>query len=320
MALDTMYAGKVNSPATTLDGAINDSVTTINVVDGGDLPDAPNLAVIGTGEDAETILYETKNGNELSDVTRGFQGVAKEWDSGTPVARLFTAYDYDTLKSNITDLESRLGEVNTISNIGEGAEIYSGKDGVDFELRTLKAGSDKIDISWYTDGDYSLEEEQNSGGSEAPIVWGAIWHAQTFTPSTSYNIKRVILRLKHQGSPRGTGLVISIKATDVDGKPTGEDLISKNIGTPTTSSYTDITCTFDKSLPLTAGTKYAIVFQNEDASGNYLIYWEYVNSDSFSGGSYLTSSNSGSTWTEYASRDFRFKVYSIGVSITMKLK
>ena len=141
MALDTMYAGKVNSPATTLDGGINDSVTTINVVDGTVLPDAPNLAVIGTGEDAETILYETKNGNELSDVTRGFQGTAKAWDDGTPVARLFTAYDYDTLRNNISDLAGRLGEANTASNIGGQIEIYKQKDGVDLEFRTLRAGT-----------------------------------------------------------------------------------------------------------------------------------------------------------------------------------
>ncbi len=141
MALDTMYAGKVNSPATTLDGGINDSVTTINVVDGGDLPDAPNIAVIGTGEDAETILYGAKNANELSSVTRGFEGTAKAWDSGTSIARLFTAYDYDTLKSNITDLDSRLGETNTASNIGGYEEIFKQKEGVDLEFRTLRAGT-----------------------------------------------------------------------------------------------------------------------------------------------------------------------------------
>ena len=103
--METMYPGKVNSPATVLDGAINDSVQTINIVDGSVLPDAPNLAVIGTGEDAETILYEVKVINQLSIVTRGFQGTAKAWDSGTVIARMFTEYDYAKLKQNIETLD-----------------------------------------------------------------------------------------------------------------------------------------------------------------------------------------------------------------------
>ena len=103
--MEIMYPGKVNSPATVLDGNIDDVITTINVIDGSVLPDAPNIAVIGTGEDAETILYETKVENALSNVTRGFQGVAKAWDSGTPIARLFTEYDYAKLKQNIENLK-----------------------------------------------------------------------------------------------------------------------------------------------------------------------------------------------------------------------
>lgn len=105
--MDTMYAGKVNSPATTLNGAINDSVQTIDVIDGSVLPDSPNLAVIGTGEDAETILYGVKIANQLTFVTRGFQGIAKAWDSGTLIARMFTEKDYASLKSNITELAGR---------------------------------------------------------------------------------------------------------------------------------------------------------------------------------------------------------------------
>jgi len=111
--METMYAGKVNSPATTLDGAINDSVETIDIIDGSVLPDAPNLAVIGTGEDAETILYGVKTVNQLTSVTRGFQGTAKAWDSGTLIARMFTEYDYAKLKQNIETLDGISHTQNT---------------------------------------------------------------------------------------------------------------------------------------------------------------------------------------------------------------
>jgi len=99
--MDTMYPAKVNSPATTLSSFITDSQTTISLTDASVVPAAPNLAVIGTGEDAETVLYTGKSGNDLTGCTRGFQGTAKAWDSGTSVARFFTAYDYDTLRTNL---------------------------------------------------------------------------------------------------------------------------------------------------------------------------------------------------------------------------
>lgn len=100
-----MYAPMVNSPITELATAIDDTQTTIEVVDGSKLPDAPNLAMIGLGEDTETILYTEKNGNVLSGVTRGFQGVAKAWPQGTRVARFFSAYDHNAFMQNILGLK-----------------------------------------------------------------------------------------------------------------------------------------------------------------------------------------------------------------------
>src|SRR5690606_13361467 len=99
----TMYLGMVNSPITELAAAIDDVQTTITVVDGTKLPDAPNLAIIGLGEDAETILYTEKMGNVLSGVTRGFQGVAKAWRQGARIARFFTEYDQRAMMQNIQE-------------------------------------------------------------------------------------------------------------------------------------------------------------------------------------------------------------------------
>src|SRR5690606_27922046 len=103
-----MYAPMVNSPITELATAIDDTQTTIEVVDGSKLPDAPNLAMIGLGENTETILYTQKDGNVLSGVTRGFQGVAKAWPQGTRVARFFAAYDQMAIQENIKTLDQSL--------------------------------------------------------------------------------------------------------------------------------------------------------------------------------------------------------------------
>lgn len=109
--MQTMYPAKVNSPTTMLAGGINAVVDIIPVFNSSVLPAAPNLAAIGTDEDTETILYLTVNGNNLENVTRGFQGVAKSWPSGTQVARFITAYDHDAFKANIETHDTKLGGI-----------------------------------------------------------------------------------------------------------------------------------------------------------------------------------------------------------------
>ena len=105
MALITMYNGQVNSPQTTLNGAINSSVTSITVVDGTILPTAPMPLVISEGsKEPETVLMTNKVGNVLT-VTRAFQGVAQSWGSGASIGRNYTAYDHDTFKTNISNID-----------------------------------------------------------------------------------------------------------------------------------------------------------------------------------------------------------------------
>ncbi|MDN8590922.1 phage tail protein [Paenibacillus sp. 11B] len=109
--LEIMYPAAVNSRQTELAADINDSQTSITVLDGSVLPPAPNQLTIGTDEAAETILYTGKTGNDLTGVTRGFEGSTKSWVAGTKIARFFTAYDHDTFRGNITDLDQRLNNI-----------------------------------------------------------------------------------------------------------------------------------------------------------------------------------------------------------------
>ncbi|WP_339166101.1 tail fiber protein [Paenibacillus sp. FSL R5-0341] len=109
--LETMYPAAANSRQTELAAAINDTQTSFTVLDGSVLPPGPNQLTLGTDESAETILYTGKSGNEVTGVTRGFEGVAKSWVAGTKLARYFTAYDHDTFRDNITDLDRRLNNI-----------------------------------------------------------------------------------------------------------------------------------------------------------------------------------------------------------------
>lgn len=101
-----MYAGQVNSPETTITNNIATIDTTIYVLDPARVPTPlPNIMTLGTGTNAETVKVLSIADNALT-VERGFQGIAKDWLAGTIIARNFTAYDHDTFKDNIEDLET----------------------------------------------------------------------------------------------------------------------------------------------------------------------------------------------------------------------
>lgn len=116
MALKTMYKGKINSPDTALVENIGPTNTVIKVTDISVFPDGPNLATIGTDEEAETILYGTKTTDSLTGCTRGFQGVAKAWESNTIIARNMTEYDLQAVQDNITELNTNKAEKTSLEN------------------------------------------------------------------------------------------------------------------------------------------------------------------------------------------------------------
>ena len=100
-----MYPAQANSPETSLSGALTAAGTTVNVVDGSVLPEAPNLLTIGAdGSTAETVLMTAKSGNVLT-VTRAQNGTtARAWSAGDVIARYFTAADQTAIQENIKKL------------------------------------------------------------------------------------------------------------------------------------------------------------------------------------------------------------------------
>ncbi len=113
----TMMPGMINSPETSLSAPIDVDDTTIPVYDTSAFPAAtaalPNLATIGTGVDAETILYTGKGTGTLTGVTRGYEGIAKAWDADTVVARYIVKEDFDIIQNNLTDIDTRFKTVTT---------------------------------------------------------------------------------------------------------------------------------------------------------------------------------------------------------------
>ena len=124
--LVTMYPAQANSPETSLSGALTAAGTTVNVVDGSVLPEAPNLLTIGAdGSTAETVLMTAKNGNVLT-VTRAQNGTtARAWSAGDVIARYFTAADQTAIQENIKKLNEGKAEKAASPTAGNFAGLDS---------------------------------------------------------------------------------------------------------------------------------------------------------------------------------------------------
>ena len=152
--LVTMYPAQANSPETSLSGALTAAGTTVNVVDGSVLPEAPNLLTIGAdGSTAETVLMTAKNGNVLT-VTRAQNGTtARAWSAGDVIARYFTAADQTAMQENIKKLNEGKAEKAASPTAGNfagldasGNPTDSGKKPGDFaaENHTHTDKADKV--------------------------------------------------------------------------------------------------------------------------------------------------------------------------------
>lgn len=109
----TMYGGIPFSPQTTLSDTIGAGDTVIPVADISAFPDAPNYATIGTDADGETILYSAKTTTSLSGCTRGVEGTAKSWPSGSVIGRNFTNKDFSALQANIKEANESVNAILT---------------------------------------------------------------------------------------------------------------------------------------------------------------------------------------------------------------
>jgi hypothetical protein len=146
MSLQTMYEGVVNSPATTITNDINSTDTTIYLLDPTNVPtELPNLMVLGTGANAETVKVLSIDGSSI-EVERGFQGTARSWNSGTVIARNFTEYDYATMIANIKLLES--AENITYDNSDSGltaTDVQAAIDEIDAAVDTNTSDISTLD-------------------------------------------------------------------------------------------------------------------------------------------------------------------------------
>lgn len=151
MAKKTMYAGINNSPQTTLAAQITAAAQSIAVASVDVFPAAPNLATIGTGDDAEVIQYNAISDGKLTGCVRGYGGTtAKVWSADTVIYRGFTLVDYNNLKDNIDDLYA--GKINMDGNVSNTTAAF-----VAAVVRENIASGEKMEVifgkiaKWFAD-------------------------------------------------------------------------------------------------------------------------------------------------------------------------
>lgn len=211
--LVTMYPAQANSPETSLSGALTAAGTTVNVVDGSVLPEAPNLLTIGAdGSTAETVLMTAKNGNVLT-VTRAQNGTtARAWSGGDVIARYFTAADQTAMQENIKKLNEGKAEKAASPTAGHfagldasGNPTDSGKKPGDFaaashthtdkadKVKSATAGhfagldsSGNLTDSGKKPGDFANASHAHAGYAEVKIFSGVSVTASAWVSDSTY--------------------------------------------------------------------------------------------------------------------------------------
>jgi hypothetical protein len=208
-----MYPAQANSPETSLSGALTAAGTTVNVVDGSVLPEAPNLLTIGAdGSTAETVLMTAKSGNVLT-VTRAQNGTtARAWSAGDVIARYFTAADQTAMQENIKKLNEGKAEKPASPTAGHFAGLDSsgnltdsGKKPGDFaaashthadkadKVKSATAGhfagldsSGNLTDSGKKPGDFANASHAHAGYAEVKIFSGVSVAASAWVSDSTY--------------------------------------------------------------------------------------------------------------------------------------
>ena len=208
-----MYPAQANSPETSLSGALTAAGTTVNVVDGSVLPEAPNLLTIGAdGSTAETVLMTAKSGNVLT-VTRAQNGTtARAWSAGDVIARYFTAADQTAMQENIKKLNEDKAEKVASPTAGNfagldanGNPTDSGKKPGDFaaashthtgkadKVNSATAGhfagldsSGNLTDSGKKPGDFANASHAHAGYAEVKIFSGVSVAASAWVSDSTY--------------------------------------------------------------------------------------------------------------------------------------
>lgn len=145
---------------------------------------------------------------------------------------------------------------------------------------------------------------------------------QTFTTSSSYNTQSVKLKMFKTGTVGD--ISVAIKATSA-GKPSGADLAVCSYDgdtLPTTPDWVEFT--FNESVKLSSGVKYAIVLAAPNIASGGRVTWRYDELDATYTDGQTGYANDGITWTVPGRGapqidDAVFEVWGIALTVTTQV-
>lgn len=151
-----MYPGVANSPETFLRENVAPEGTILYVNDASVLGELPTLAVLGSDQNAETVLVKSKRSDGGLEVQRAVEGLAKKWEKATVVARNFTNYDYKQLADNIAKLNSEKIESKDLkTRLSEMTSDSTHRTVTDTEKKTWNNKVDKVTGKGLSTNDYT---------------------------------------------------------------------------------------------------------------------------------------------------------------------
>jgi len=158
----------------------------------------------------------------------------------------------------------------------------------------------------------TLDQYYNSGGDTEETFGtsaGAKWASQTFTPTAGNILDFAKFQIYRTGAAHD--VTVDLKATDVNGKPTGSALTTATISAASIgTSWSWAVATFTE-YEMTADTKYALVLHCNACTNSEYINWNTdESSPTYTGGNTGWSTDSGSTWTMYDSIDSMFETWT----------
>ena len=159
-----------------------------------------------------------------------------------------------------------------------------------------------------------VDQQNVTVGNVGFLFNNTTWRGQTFVPSVSGTVTRVDLDLFCSGcSGTPQNLTVSIRATNGT-VPIGADLAVATIAGFTSGAGGFFSANFASPATVTAGTRYAVLVRaNGTFSGQYAALCSCTpNSNPYANGRFVSSTNSGATWSSdntSGGRDLGFKIY-----------
>jgi len=152
------------------------------------------------------------------------------------------------------------------------------------------------------------ESYETGNGSSAGLYSPSIWVAQTFIASANHSIKYVQLYGEREASLTSGTITVAIRATDVNGHPTGPDLTAASEAVTTIPTSYNWFTIYLPTCGVTADTRYAVVVRISNAANGSEFWWSGDTVKGYPGGAGLDSADGGASWMD-GGLDLLFRVY-----------